>query len=495
MKLKLLIALFILSVAQLLQAARPTVNASNFDHTYLTCGSVILKWSNGNGNARMIVAREGSPVAFIPSDYTEYWNTNLNFGLSTPVGTNNDEYIVYNGGGAGSIAVNNLKSGATYYFTIYEHDNDGSSTQYLSSGAVTYSVATHYVNMNFTISVLDSCEASNRFIFTNTTTTSIQGLQHSFLIDGKTYNADQPLSYSFKNKNGYVGVSFKNNNVYGCNSLLNKDVKIFPKRVAKYDFVRSSDTVQEYIGNNFTLRTEGILMPFPLSVSYLWYAGDGDSTFFATFRHSYANPGRYRTALITKIGVNSKPTGCKDTLYLDLVVTGIKPFRNLQITPDSMELTDNEFSFSLSDTGLSSVKWYFGDGDSSDQAVITHSYKDIGTYKVKVKATTKGGKSAISTKDLIVFSRTTDIKSNTEKNIAILKVYPNPASTVLHLSFKELDNYTILVYQADGKLILSSEQKSLEERLELNELVSGIHHIEILKNGIHQQGFNIFIDK
>jgi chitodextrinase len=276
---------------------------------------------------------------------------------------------------------------------------------------------------------------------------------------------------------------------------LNKDVKIFPKRVAKYNFVRSSDTVQEYIGNNFTLRTEGILMPFPLSVSYLWYAGDGDSTFFATFRHSYANPGRYRTALITMIGVNSKPTGCKDTLYLDLVVTGIKPFRNLQITPDSMELTDNEFSFSLSDTGLSAVKWYFGDGDSSDQAVTTHSYKDIGTYKVKVKATTKGGKSAISTKDLFVFSRTTDIKSNTEKNIAILKVYPNPASTVLHLSFKELDNYTILVYQADGKLCLSSEQKSLEERLELNELVSGIHHIEILKNGIHQQGFNIFIDK
>jgi hypothetical protein len=495
MKLKLLIALFILSVAQLLQAARPTVNASNFTHTYITCVSAELKWSNGNGNARMIVAREGSPVAFVPSDNTIYSNVNPNFGASSPVGNSGNEYVIFNGVGTGTLSVAQLKSGITYYFTIYEHDNNGSSTQYLTSGVATYSAATHYINMNFSVSVIDSCEGNNKFVFTNTSVSSILGLQDSFSINGKRYNADQPLTYSFKNTFGKPTLYLINNNQYGCPTTTSKQVKIIPKKMVKFDFLNSSDTVQDYIGNIFNIRTTSETAPFPMSVSCLWYSGDGDSSFFFTFRKSYQNTGRFHTRLITSASINLKPTGCKDTMYLDLVVTGIKPFRNLQITPDFMELKDNLFSFSLSDTGLSAVKWYFGDGDSSDQAVTTHSYKDIGTYKVKVKATTKGGKSAISSKDLIVFSRTTDIKSNTEKNIAILKAYPNPASTVLHLSFKELDNYTILVYQADGKLILSSEQKSLEERLELNELVSGIHHIEILKNGIHQQGFNIFIDK
>lgn len=495
MKIKLLIVLFILSANQVLQAARPTVNASNFYHTYITCSSVSLKWSNGNGNARMIVVREGSPVTFVPSDNSIYAWTSSDYGLSSPVGVNSDEYIVYNSVGSGSLAVGNLKPGATYHFTIYEHDNAGNNTLYLSSGAATYSVSTHYIDMNFSITVKDSCEATNQFIFTNTSTTSIQGLQHSFIVDGNTYNADQPLTYSFKNKKGYITVTLKNNNVYGCKSLFYKDVKIFPKRVAKYDFVRSSDTVQDYIGNNFTLRTEGILMPFPLSVSYLWYAGDGDSTFFATLRHSYDNPGRYHTALITTIGINSKPTGCKDTMYLDLVVTGIQPFRNLQITPDSMELTDNNFSYSLSDTGLSAVKWYFGDGDSSDQAVTTHSYSATGIYNVKVRATTKSGKSAVYNKNLIVYSQTKDSTSINTPGFALLKMYPNPANTVLHLSFKQLNNYTILVYQSDGKLVMSSEQKNLLEQIDLSQFTGGIYHFEILKNGRHIQRMSIFIDK
>lgn len=494
MRIQLLFVLIILSSNQILQAARPTVNANNFDHTYLTCGSVILKWSNGNGNARMIVAREGSPVAFVPSDNSNYAWTSSDYGLSTPVGANSDEYVVYNGVGAGSLAVSNLKSGVSYYFTIYEHDNNGSNTLYLTSGAATYSVSTHYINMNFSITVMDSCEASNEFIFTNTSTRSILGLQDSFIVDGKTYNADQPVTYSFKNKRGYITVSLKNNNVYGCKSKLNKDVKIFPKRVANYDFLNSSDTTQDYIGNNFTLRTKGIIMPFPISVSYLWHTGDGNSTLFATLRHSYKDPGRYHTNLITTIGVNNKPTGCKDTQYLDLVVTGIKPFRSLSISPDRLPLKNNLFNFSLSDTGLSSVKWYFGDGNSSSDAITTHTYQDTGFYTVKVVATNKAGISD-STYKILIVDPDGDTTSINKTKVAVLSTYPNPASKQIDIQFKSIEQYQIKLFQMDGKICYEKTQSDLKEHLLVGELASGNYLLGIYQNGSLVQTFNIIIDK
>lgn len=485
---------FLLLLSMRIEAARPTVNANNL-YSSNACTSAQFSWSNGNGNARLVVAREGSPVAFVPTDNTVYTQFSSAFGTSTPPGTNNNEFILTNTGGLSNLKITNLKAGTTYYITIYEHDNNGSNTLYLTSGAATYSFTTASINQSFDIKVNDSCQYSNSFEFTNTSTHTIPGLMFTFDVESKTYNADQPLKYTYKKANGYANVILRNNNTLGCPSSLTKTVRIYPKKVALYDFANSTDTVQDFIRNNFTIKLKGLLMPFPMGVTYQWDDGLSNKFNFSTFQRKYPEPGRYHTNVITTIHINMQPTNCRDTMYLDLVVTGIKPFRTLSITPDRLPLKNNLFSYSLNDTGLSAVKWHFGDGQTSTDSVTTHTYADTGFYTVKVVATTNAGISDSTYKILRVDPDMGDTTSIASSKLAVLSAFPIPASKQIDLQFKSIDNYQIKLFQMDGKICFEKTQTELKERLQIGDLASGNYQLGIYQNGSLVQTFNIIIDK
>lgn len=486
---------FLLLLSMRIEAARPTVNANNLYSSSIACKSAQFSWSNGNGDARLIVAREGSPVAFTPADNTVYSQYSTAFGTSTPPGTNNNEFILANTAGTNSINITNLKTGTTYYITIYEHDNNGSSTLYLTSGASSYSFTTASINQSFDIKVNDSCQYSNSFEFTNTSTHTISGLVFNFEVESKTYNADQPLVYKYKTASGYAYVNLKNNNTLGCPASLSKTVKIYPKRTSLYDFANSTDTVQDFINNNFKVKLKGITMPFPLAVSYQWNDGLSNISNFPTLQKKYPEPGRYHTQVVTSIHVNSRTTNCRDTMYLDLVVTGINPFRTLTVTPYRLPLKNNLFSYSLNDTGLSAVKWHFGDGNTSSDAITTHSYNDTGSYTVKVVATTKSGISDSTYKILRVDPDMGDTTSLTNPQLAVLSAFPIPASKQFDLQFRSIEHYQIKLFQMDGKICFEKTQTELKERLQIGDLASGNYQLGIYQNGSLVQTFNIIIDK
>lgn len=476
------------------QAARPTVNASNLYASNIECISAVFSWSNGNGNARLVVAREGSPVAFVPSDNTVYSQYSSAFGTSTPPGIYNNEFILTNIAGFNNFKITNLKPGTTYYITMYEHDNNGSNTLYLTSGAATYSFTTASINQSFNIKVNDSCQYSNSFEFTNTSTHTIPGLVFYFEVESKPYNADQPLTYKYKTASGYASVILKNNNTLGCPTSLSKYVKIYPKRVTTFDFANSTDTVQDFKLNSFKIRVKGLLMPFPLAISYQWDDGLSNTSYFSTFQKKYPDPGRYHTQLISTIHVNSQTTNCRDTMYLDLVVTGIDPFRSLSITPDSLLLKDNLFSFSLNDTGLKAVKWYFGDAQTSTDSITTHHYTNVGTYRVMITATTKSGISDTTYKTLIVMPDMGDTTSILKPHASVLKIFPNPTQDHLFIQFNRIDHYTLQLTQLDGKICMEYLQNKLLERINVSNFSSGIYLLNILKNGQKIETFHIKIE-
>jgi PKD repeat protein len=190
--------------------------------------------------------------------------------------------------------------------------------------------------------------------------------------------------------------------------------------------------------------------------------------------------GRFKTRLITTASVNNKPTGCKDTMYLDLVVTGSKPFRNLVITPDTMDLSTNNFSYSLSDTLVTGLVWQFGDGDTSHRKVTTHTYKDSGTYKVTVTATMLNGKSATTTKKLRVNYDTVDSTTGiTSPSIQFIQTYPNPTQDVINIQFEQLNNYTIEIQDALGRVVWCVEQNNLTETINVSQWTSGNYSITV----------------
>ena len=83
--------------------------------------SMTINWTRGNGNAVLIVAREGSAVDTDPSDGVNY-TANAAFGSGTEIGTGN--FVVYNGT-LTSETVTALTSSTTYHFAFYEYNSTG----------------------------------------------------------------------------------------------------------------------------------------------------------------------------------------------------------------------------------------------------------------------------------------------------------------------------------------------------------------------------------
>lgn len=373
-----------------MSGSRPTVAPSNFTYNNLQCNAVNLTWTSGNGTARIIVARKGSAPDYTPSDGNQY-TANPTFGSSTSYGSNNDNYIVYNADGTNFVNVLGLQPGQVYYFDIYEHDNNNSSTEYLlTNPKVQVMVTTYTINLDFSINVLDSCQMTNRFEFTNTSTSTIPGLTYEFNygVDGTTSNSID--THQFSGNGGYKDVYIvPKTNKTGCPASLKKVVKIFPKKVALIDVNTFEDT-QCLDDNYFEISANGLLMPFPIGVTYHWKFGDNTESFFTKAKKRYTQAGYYNVMLILGTSSFNKLTNCKDTVNFNLMVLP-SPVGNISVNDSFQCLKHNKFLFDNPDNTLEYFKWYFGDEDSSDQQTTNHTYKDTGSYQVMHVAYAKTG--------------------------------------------------------------------------------------------------------
>lgn len=105
----------------------PTVQASNISFSNIGSAFMSVNWTNGNGDGRIVVAKEGSPITGVPVDGTIYFG-NTKFGSGTTLGAG--EFVVYSGTGSGSRSITNLNPGATYYFQIFEYNCSGVGIRY-----------------------------------------------------------------------------------------------------------------------------------------------------------------------------------------------------------------------------------------------------------------------------------------------------------------------------------------------------------------------------
>lgn len=108
----------------------PTSNASGFSFSNITGTELTMTWTPGDGAQRLVLAREGSPVDYTPSDL-ETFSANQNFSTAGSVG--NDNKVLYRGTGS-SLDVTGLEPGLTYYFSVFEF-NGSSGPVYLTPGA------------------------------------------------------------------------------------------------------------------------------------------------------------------------------------------------------------------------------------------------------------------------------------------------------------------------------------------------------------------------
>lgn len=95
------------------------VTGINF--TNVNGSSLTVRFTGGNGNYRMLLMREGTPVDQEPADLTSY-NGNPAFGLGNQLGTGN--FIIQGGVNGTNINVTNLQPGKTYHVAMHEYQGN-----------------------------------------------------------------------------------------------------------------------------------------------------------------------------------------------------------------------------------------------------------------------------------------------------------------------------------------------------------------------------------
>lgn len=118
----------------------PTVNASNLDTTGDGASTLDVFWNNGNGTARVVVAKDitgnTSDINFsaYPIDGTDYTG-NSQFGSGENLG--DDTFVVYNGTGS-AVTITDLDPTRRYAIRVYEYtknSNNGNNALYLLGNA------------------------------------------------------------------------------------------------------------------------------------------------------------------------------------------------------------------------------------------------------------------------------------------------------------------------------------------------------------------------
>jgi Secretion system C-terminal sorting domain len=131
----------------------PTQPSSFLQFTNIEGNRMHLQWTNGNGNRRIVVARAGAPVTYVPVDNTTYTASPI-FGSGQQVAPG--EYVIYNNGVNPSITFSNLLPGTTYYFAVYEYNFLSANSYFLANPYLNGNKATvaaptnNSTNLNFT---------------------------------------------------------------------------------------------------------------------------------------------------------------------------------------------------------------------------------------------------------------------------------------------------------------------------------------------------------
>lgn len=137
------------------------------------------------------------------------------------------------------------------------------------------------------------------------------------------------------------------------------------------------------------------------------------------------------------------------------------PYGNNQTINETFTLSADCYSFSIIDT--------FGDGGGSVTLTDhfgTQIYFTSGNY---------------GSGETIQFSSNGILGVN-QNELDNVSLYPNPASTVLNL--KNAENANILVYDILGKLILSQENISMDEQINVANLQAGTYFMKISKDNL-----------
>ncbi len=193
--------------------------------------------------------------------------------------------------------------------------------------------------------------------------------------------------------------------------------------------------------------------------SYKWYYGDGNNCTCNKPKNFYTTNDTF-----TLIGIVYDANGCADSVFKQVIIQCDNPCDLSEIgiySADTLSYSCNEMEFNaIVSQNTETLTWYFGDGDSSNNAFEVHDYAENGEYEVFVVV-----KDAIGCADTAQF--TININCEVEDTCAfrITSIDTSSGSDCLTKIFKLKTNEPIqssIVSMGDGNSLINQSNFSYQ---------------------------------
>lgn len=360
----------------------------------------------GTYTVSLTVSGPGGSNSITKTAYiTIYDNPKADFTINTTIGCQKESFSFTNASSVGS------SNGAiSNYFWDFGDGNSGTTKDpahtYQIAGQMTVRLKVTDVNgctafkeiqkavlvnptpvVDFTADKPNSCITPVQVNFTNATQGSNLAYNWDLGNGTKTTTTDPSTTYSTAGNYNVKLVAV--NTVTGCKDSLTKSNFIS----AGNNVVDFSPSKAQGCKNNpltFTITGSGT----PQTV--LWDFGDGNASNTSPGTNTYLNPGTYTVKLIVTFA-----GGCADTVKKQLVIDDVTT-PSYTMTPRRNCTLPFNVTFVNNTAGHSSF-WDFGDGDSSSQRNVIHTYTSHGPFIIKFTSTSPGGCSTTQT-DTINFA-------------------------------------------------------------------------------------------
>ncbi|MBV9962127.1 MAG: PKD domain-containing protein, partial [Parafilimonas sp.] len=221
------------------------------------------------------------------------------------------------------------------------------------------------VQADFTYVYSNVCKPPSTVTFTNTSQSNTSLNYQWYFGDGAASTQQNPAHTYTTSGNFSVQLTATNSN--GCLNSYQQIISVGGVQ-ANFDFIPDCKNGDVVFIDNST----------PKPINETWDFGDGNTDTGVQVTHIYNNAGTYQVTLSADFG------GCKDTIR-KTIKTGQKPQAAFTITgkratciyPQTIQFTDES-------TEATSYKWFFGDGDTSNQKNPAHTYNAAGDYTVEL---------------------------------------------------------------------------------------------------------------
>ncbi|HRS57587.1 MAG TPA: PKD domain-containing protein [Bacteroidia bacterium] len=252
----------------------------------------------------------------------------------------------------------------------------------------------------FAINNTEQCKNGNSFSFTNQSGIGSGTLTYLWNFGDNSTSAQTSPQHSYTAAGTYQVKLIATSN-YGCKDSLTKTVTVHPSPVANFSI---NNDVQCLAGNQFSFTNNSTVSSGTLS--QFWSFGDSSTGTLPNPSKQYTSYGSFDVKLLVITDKN-----CPDSL-IKTVTVNPNPIVSFKVNDTDQCFNGNNFVMTNQTTlaqGLSTYKWYFGDGSTSVQTHDSHTYSAADTFSVRLVAISD--------------------KNCGDSAIRTVYVYPSPTST------------------------------------------------------------------